>query len=377
MLEKERKNFWPAVAVMVGYIIGVGMFGLPFLIVRAGALTFFIFLLFLGPIQYLLHLIYANLIVATETYHRLPGYAGIYLGPLGRRLVFAAKLIGNYGAMLAYIIITGIFFSQLFSPYFGGSEFFYASLLFIFEATVVFFGIGMLAQVEFLMTLFLLLIVFLIVVRGWPFMSLANIPLVDWHYFFLPYGAILFSLDGSGSLPIVVKLLRRDKKAIKKVVRIGTFLPILVSIIFTLSIVAITGTATTEDALTGVNRVLGDGVVLLALVFGILTMVTSFLGVAESLKETLWWDFKFNKRLAWFLAVFVPYGLYIAGFKNFINVINFVGALAGGFCAIIMILIFQRLRQADKLPLFKRKPPVWLIYFLIALFAGGIIYVFI
>ncbi len=377
MTEKRRKNFWPAVAVMVGYIIGVGMFGLPFLIARAGVLTFFIFLLFLGPIQYLLHLIYANLIVATKTYHRLPGYTGVYLGQTARRLVFVAKLIGNYGALLAYIIITGIFLHQLLSPYFGGSEFFYASLLFAFEAMVVFLGIGMMAQVEFLMTLLLLLIVVLIAVRGWPFMSLSNIPLVNWHYFLLPYGAILFSLDGSGSLPIVVKLLRRDEKAIKKVVQIGTFLPIVVSIIFTLSIVAITGAATTEDALTGVNEVLGDGVVLLALIFGILTMVTSFLGVAESVKETFWWDFKFNKHLAWFLAVFVPYGLYLVGFKNFINVISFVGALAGGFCAIIMILIFQRLRQADKLPLFKRKPPVWLIYLLIALFAGGIIYVII
>ena len=371
----KPKNYFKAIAVMVGYIIGVGMFSLPYLISKAGVLTFFIFIIVLGLVQHLLHLIYANLIVVTKGYHRMPGYVGMYLGRDGKRLVFIAKMIGNFGALLAYIIITGIFLNQLLSPYFGGSEFLYATILFALEAAIIYFGIGMIARVELIMTGLLLLVVGLIAWKGWGVVSAENFILMDWKYFLLPYGAMLFALDGNGSLPIVSKLLNRNKKAIKSVVKIGTFLPIVVIIAFTMTILGISGNQTTEDALTGAGLILGDGVIFFALIFGVLSMVTSFFGVAQSVRETLWWDYKFNKHFAWAIAVFVPYILYVLGLKDLINVISFAGAIAGGLSAIMLILVFRKLeKQKGKLVLFKRKPSAMIIYFLISLFICGIIY---
>ena len=370
-----RKNYFQAIAVMVGYTIGVGMFGLPFLISKAGFLTFFIFIILLGSVQYLLHLIYANLIVVSDSYHRLPGYAEIYLGKKGKIIVFIAKLIGNYGALIAYIIITGIFLNQLLSQYLGGNEFLYATLLFIIEAIIVLFGIKMIAKAELFMAILLLLVILFITIKGWPAIQLANYEIIDWKYFLLPYGAMLFAIDGGGSLPIVVKLLRRHKQSVKNVVRIGTALPVLVIIVFTLVIIGISGVGTTPDGLVGVKNVLDDGVIFFSLIFGVLTMITSFLLVAESIKETLWWDFKMNKYLAWFLAISVPYLLYIAGIKNLTNVISFAGAIAGGLSAIILIIIFRKLKKMPgKLVLFKQKPGKLVSYFLISLFAAGIIY---
>ena len=371
----KPKNYFKAIAVMVGYIIGVGMFSLPYLISKAGVLTFFIFIIVLGLVQHLLHLIYANLIIVTKGYHRLPGYVGMYLGRDGKRLVFIAKMIGNYGALLAYIIITGIFLHQLLSPMFGGSEFLYATILFVLEAVIIYFGIGMIARVELIMTGLLLLVIGLIAWKGLGVVNAENFTLLDWKYFLLPYGAMLFALDGNGSLPIVSKLLNRNKKAIKSVVRVGTFLPVVIIIIFTITILGISGNQTTADALTGAGLVLGDGVILFALIFGILSMTTSFFGVAESIRETLWWDYKFNKHFAWALAVFVPYILYVLGLKNLINVISFAGAIAGGLSAIMLILVFRKLeKKKDKLVLFKYKPSNLITYFLISLFVCGIIY---
>jgi len=369
------KKYWQAVAVLTGYVIGVGMFGLPFLISRAGVLTFFILIAVLGSVQYLLHLIYANLIIVTREYHRLPGYAGIYLGKKGKVVIFLAKMIGNGGALLAYIIITGIFLNQLLGPIFGGSEFIYTTVLFALEAVIIYFGIKTIAKVEFFMTGLLLLVVLLIIIKGWGAVEAANFTMVNWKYFLLPYGAILFAVDGGGSIPIIVKLLRRDKKKIKSAVRTGTFLSVLVIILFTLIIVGISGANTTSDALVGVRNVLDDGVVLFSLIFGVLTMITSFLLVAESIKETLWWDFKLNKRLAWALAVFLPYLLYMLGLKNLIAVISFAGGVAGGFVVIVLILIFTKLRkQPEKLVLFKYKPNTFILYTLISLFVAGIAY---
>ena len=207
---------------MVGYIIGVGMFGVPYLISRSGVLAFFIIIIGLGLAQHLLHLIYANVILVTKERHRLPGYADKYLGKNGKRVATAAKLIGNYGALLAYIIITGIFLNEILSPYLGGSEFIYATFLFVLMAAVIYFGIGMLARAELVMTIFLLLIIVLISIKGWGQVDSANYSLIDWPYILLPYGAILFAVDGNGSIPIVAKLLKRNPKDIKRVILIGT-----------------------------------------------------------------------------------------------------------------------------------------------------------
>jgi len=370
-----NKNFLPALSVMIGYVIGVGMFSLPFLVSRAGVLSFFILLALLGSTQYFIHLIYSNIILATPGFHRMPGYAGEHLGKNWKHIVFVAKMIGNLGALLAYIIITGIFLNQLLGPIFGGNEFFYASLLFFIEAAVIYFGVGFLSRVELLMTTFLLLVVIMIVVKGHSSIQAENFIMIDWRYLFLPYGAMLFSLDGNGSLPIVAKLINRDKKTMKKIVKLGTFIPILVIIVFTLTIVGISGIGTTSDALVGISSILGDGVITFALVFGVLTMITSFLGVGEAVRETLCWDYKVNKFLGWALACFVPYIMYLLGFKNLIEVISFAGAIAGGISAIVLILIFIKIRKnKKKLIMFKYKPNIIITSFLICMFIAGVVY---
>ncbi len=360
---------------MVGYVIGVGMFSLPFLISRAGVLSFLLLLVLLGTTQYFIHLIYSNVILATPEFHRMPGYAGKYLGEKWKHIVFIAKMIGNLGALLAYIIITGIFLHQLLGPILGGNEFFYASLLFFIEATVIYFGVGFLSKVELLMTTFLLLVVAMIAIKGHSSIQAENFLMIDWKYMFLPFGAMLFTLDGNGSLPIVAKLINRDKNVMKRIVRLGTFLPIVVIVIFTLTIVGISGAGTTPDALVGLSSILGDGVIIFALIFGILTMITSFLGVCEAVRETLRWDYKVNKFLSWSLACFVPYFMYLLGFKNLIEVISFAGAIAGGISAIVLIMIFIKLRkEKNKLIMFKRKPNLVITSLLICMFIVGIIY---
>jgi tyrosine-specific transport protein len=369
------KNFFKAVAVMVGYIIGVGMFGLPYLISRAGILSFCIFLLFIVPTQYFLHLIYANIIISTHRYHRLTGYARIYLGSIGEKIVFIAKMIGSYGALLAYIIITGIFLNQLLSPYFGGNEFIYASILFALEALIVYFGLGVIARAELLMTALLVLIVGMIAWKGSGAIDVVNIKFVDWKYLLIPYGAMLYAFDGGASLPLVAKLIRRRPRDFKNVIRVSSFLAAVIIIIFTLTIVGISGYSTTPDALSGVKMVLDDGVIFFSLIFGVLTMITSFLGVAESIKDTYVWDFGINKKIAYILTIFIPYIMYAVGFDNLISIISFAGAICGGFCGVALILIFRQFKKKQRsLELFKMKPGAAISYFLISVFVLGVIY---
>ena len=372
---KKNKRYFQAIAVMVGYIVGVGMFALPYLTVRSGWLVFIILLTILGLAQYLVHLIYANMIVINRSFHRLPGYVEKYLGLKGKLAVFSAKLIGNYGSLLAYIIISSIFLRQLLCPFLGNNLILYASIIVSFEAIVVFNGIRAISKVELYMSALLFFVVGLMVYKGWDTIDSENYMVIDWKNILLPYGAMLLALDGSGSLPIVGRLIKKDIVLFKSVIRISMILSSLILVLFVFVIVGISGENTSSDALIGVQQIFANGVITLALIFGLFSIMTSIIGVSESLKETFWWDFKINKTLAWALAVFIPYILYLAGITNLISVISFIGAVAGGFCAVVMLIIFLKIKnKKNKMPMFASKPPNALVYLLIGLFAVGIIY---
>ena len=372
---QKTKRYFQAIAVMVGYIVGVGMFGLPYLTVRAGWLAFIILLAVLGSAQYLIHLVYANMIVINRSFHRLPGYVEKYLGAKGKWAVFAAKLLGNYGALLAYIIISSIFLRQLLNPFLGENLILYASIVVAIAAIVVFKGIRAISKVELYMSALLFFVIGVMVYKGWSTIEAKNYMAIDWSNTLLPYGAMLMALDGNGSLPIVGRLIKKDTVLFKSVIKTSMILSSLTLILFVFVIVGISGANTTPDALVGVQKILANGVITLVLIFGLFSIMTSIIGVAESLKETFWWDFKVNKTLAWALAIFVPYILYLAGITDLIGVISFIGAVGGGFCAIVMLIVFLKIKKKkSKLPMFTRKPPNALVYLLIGLFVVGMIY---
>jgi len=68
------KNYFQAIATMIGTIIGVGMFSVPFVVYKSGIILFLGFILVLGFIQYYMHLIYAEIFLSTKKRHRVPGY---------------------------------------------------------------------------------------------------------------------------------------------------------------------------------------------------------------------------------------------------------------------------------------------------------------
>jgi len=374
-MRHNHKKFFQATAVMLGYIIGVGMFGMPYLMQESGVVSFLFFMAILVPVQFLVHMMYASLILSTREYHRMPGYAGLYIGKKMKNLVFVTKVFGNWGGLLAYIIITGSFMFTLFEPIFGGNEFFYATLVYIIEIVIIFFGIGMIAKVELGMTFLLLFAVTLILLKGGNYINVENLNLMGrGGAFFLPYGAMLMALDGNGALPIVTRLVKRDAKMIRRVILYSTLIVAMLLLVFTFSIAGITGDATTQNALSGLEELL-DGVVLVSIIFGVICMITSFIGVAESIKETFSWDYGYGEKTSFLLAVFIPYILYLLGFSDLIEVISFVGAVGGGFSAILMVIIFRKIRNKRGVKkMFKYRPNTLVQGLLICIFVLGIVY---
>src|SRR3990167_5240627 len=128
----KDKNFFYAVSILIGTIVGVGVFGIPFSFAKAGFLTGFLFLVLIGVLSLAVNLIFGEVILRTKGVHQFTGYAKIYLSQGWRILAFFAWFLGIYGALLAYIIISGNFLFNIFISQFYLDPFYYSLVFFIF-----------------------------------------------------------------------------------------------------------------------------------------------------------------------------------------------------------------------------------------------------
>ena len=144
---------------------------------------------------------------------------------------------------------------------------------------------------------------------------------------------------------------------------------------FVLVVLGIVGAEISPDTLASLGLILNDGVITLALIFGLLAIITSYIVIAQATEEIFEWDFKLNNKLAWFLAGFVPYFLYLIGWTDLIRVISFSGAVAGGLSGLILIWLILKIKvKPEKVSVINNKLTKPLAYFLSLLFILGMIY---
>jgi len=353
-----------AIAILSGTIIGVGLFALPYVTLKVGFWVILGYFLALGALVILIHLFFGELALKTPDFKRLPGFAKFHLGNWGQIAAYTSTILGTFGALLAYLIVGGEFLTELFLPIFGGSSLVYTLFYFVIAAALIFFGIKAIAKVEFWGLVLFFIILFAIFFRVKLFITIENLfPSPDISYIFLPYGIILFSLWGAALIPEAEEILGQKKNLLLKIIPIAILIPIVVYFFFIYLILGITGAQTTESALTGLRNVLGNGIVSLALLFGLLTTFTSFITLGLTLKNVFQYDLKMKKNSAWLITCFIPLALFLIGIKNFIPVIAFVGGVMLGIDGILILLMYRKI-----------KPKQILVYPLFLILLGGIIY---
>lgn len=362
-------SFLKPFSVFAGTIIGVGIFGLPYVASQAGFSILLFYFLIMTALAVFVHLIYGEIALGTERIHRFPGYAGEYLGPRWKKFTFFTTTTGLIGALLAYLIVGGEFLKLYFSPYFGGGSTFYTLLFFVAGTLLVFWGIKSISQVELTFLLLFLVLLVLFFTRALPLINLSYFQSIDWKFFTFPYGVVIFSLWGSSLIPEIKEMLKGNRRMLRLVISSGIIFSALVYLIFVITIFGVSGPATTKEAFGGFTQILGDGIIRLGFIFGVVTTFTSFITLALTLKKTFRYDFGVSKNLAWFIACFAPLLLFFLGLREFIDIIGFVGAVTLGLEAIILIFLYRKFLLVK----FAKKVPVYL-YPLIGFFILGIIF---
>jgi len=364
------------IATLMGTIVGAGILGLPYAIAKSGFYIGLLEIVLIGLIFLLAHLMFGEVMLRTKGSHQLPGYAKIYLGKAGKIILLIAMIFGIYGPLLAYLIGTGNALSAIFPSI---SPFVFSIIMFAILSVLVFSGLKVVEESEF--GLMFILIGVILAISIWALLSgkfdSSFVQGFNVWNLFIPYGIIVFAFMGAPALPEVKEELKNHKHLLKKVIIWASLLPILIYVFFVFCVIGVTGASTTEIATIGLGNVLGPKMVLLGNLLAIFGMSTSFIALGLAMKEMYTFDLKMNKNLAWALTCSVPLILFLLGLNNFISVLSFTGAIAGGLIGILIVLMFWQAKKfGQRTPEYSLKKNFWLSLLIIIVFSSGIAYVF-
>lgn len=357
----------------MGTIIGAGVLGIPYIVAKAGFLTGLVDILFIGVMMLILNLYLGEVVLRTKENHQLTGLANKYLGNRGKYLMFATILIGNYGALVAYLIGEGASLNAIF----GGNAVLWSFIFFFIAAFLVFRGIKKISLSELIVASLVLLTVIVIGIFSIQHINFSNLTTFSFTNLLIPYGVIVFAYLGLISIPEVKEVLIKNKKGMKKAILIGSIIPIGVYALFALIVVGVTGINTTEIGTIGLGNYLGSVALVLGNLFAIFAMFTSFLALGLAMKETYKFDFKLSEDTSFILAMLVPLVLFLVlrNVATFTKVLNFAGFLAGGIAGLLVIaMTFMAEKLGDRNPEYKMPKNLLLKILIIIILVGGVIY---
>lgn len=360
-----------AIATLAGTIIGVGFFGIPYVISQVGFLPGIFYLFLLAGVTLTLHLLFSEIVLRTKETLRLPGFAEKYLGKMGKDIISISTFFSISSALICYILAGSEFLNTLFdfSPFLLG-------LLFWFLLSLgIWLGIKNISRVELFM-----LFLFFIILGGIFFVSLPKINLENLRGFypenlFLPYGVILFAMAGTAAVPTIREILQGREKDLKKAILIGTIIPAIFYALFTFSVVGVSGTEATEEAISGLVAKLGVEITFWGIVIGLLAISTSFLTLGIYLRDVMLYDFKVGKTIATSFVTAIPLFGLLLGKEHLILLMGFIGVILGAFENVILILISKKAKiKGDRKPEYEIKIPGVILWILCILFILGLIY---
>lgn len=341
-----KKYIYP-VSVLSGSIIGVGFFSLPYIAFKAGIWLTLFYLVVLTGVVIIVNSIVGQIALKTPDFKRIPGFVGFHLGKWAEAISLASETLGGFGVLLVYLIVGGNFLLNAFFPIFGGSYLAYVIIYSAAAAALIYCDIKAIAKIELATVLLLFLVLALIFIKGFSSWNLNNIFISGWSAniknLFLPYGPIIFSLWGVGLIPEVEEMVRGDKKNMKKIIIISVLVPAFIYFLFTLLILGITGSQTTDSALAGLKDILGGGLAVFGLFAGAVITFNAFLSLSLILKKSFMYDLGIKKNHAIIIVCSLPLILFLLGLRNFIPIISFVGGIFIGINGILILLMYKKI----------------------------------
>jgi tyrosine-specific transport protein len=361
LMTSKTKIFITSTQSLIGAIIGVGIFGLPYIFSQAGYPIGLAHLLVVGAVALILVLAYAEIVLHANGHHRLSGNVEQHLGRFWGSITSIALFASNWGAMLAYIILGGEFLHALTAWLFGGSTLLYQFVFFAICAAVLIGGLGFVSRTESIFVFALLALLVIIIGGSAPYVDVSNLLVIEPALAFAPFGVVFFAFGGIATVPEMKAILGRYKKSLKRSIIVGFAVITTVYVLFTAAVVSVSGGDTTEEAILGLGSYIGDWAVLIGSLIGLFAVFTSFLILGVQVMDTAIYDHKAKYMTGWAWAITAPFILFIAGARDFIGVIGFTGGVFGVVIGLLVISMYKKAKRSAQIAKRGLTIPNWLL----------------
>ncbi|MDP3990318.1 MAG: aromatic amino acid transport family protein [archaeon] len=333
-----------AATTLTGTIIGAGILGIPYTLAKAGFLYGLLVIIAIGLAFILLNLFMGEVVLRTNKLHQLTGYAELYLGKWGKRIMFFAMIFSLYGALIAYVIGEGAVLHTLFGV---GAPWMFSLLFFAVTSFIVYRGVHTASIMELIMISLLVIVVTIIGVFSLDKITLQNLQGFSLRSFFLPYGVAVFAYSGLVAVPEMREVLGKNVKKMRKAIIIGSSIPVIIYVLFSLIVVGVVG-ASNFELLQSNDRIATVALSLyahpimggLANILAFLSMFTSFLTIALALVWMYHYDYGISRSLSLGLTLILPLIVGLLNIASFIQVLGVTGAIAGGIQSGFAVLMF-------------------------------------
>ena len=139
----------------------------------------------------------------------------------------------------------------------------------------------------------------------------------------------------------------------------------------------VTGKFTTQEGFLGLVPYLGKNIMIVAGIFGLLAVSTSFIAIANYLKNTFVFDLKIPKQISFLLAVGTPLVLFLMGLRSFVSLVSALGAFIGAGEGTAIVMIWRNAKKiGDRAPEYKISLPNYFGYLIIILLVLGVSFQF-
>jgi len=369
------KHYFIASTLLLGTIIGAGIFTLPQVFFRTGLLVGLIYLFIFGILTAYIHLMYAEVILRTRGEHELAGYTEYYLGTLTGKIVKITQVLGNAGTLIAYQILGSEFLRLILPmlPQYSESVLFWA-----LGGVGIVFGVSVIAKGEIFTNGFMFLIVIAMFVMGLP-----HLDTLTWYRGavepFLPYGVVLYALIGQQAVREVISYLRKKKVPVRPVAFIfASFFSVLFCVIFVIATLLLYRGA--EPSLNVFGPLVSHLPVigLLGGLLGFANMLDSAWTMGTYFKGILVNDLRLHRLIAIFLVLFVPLfgSIFLQG--KLLWLLGILGGVFAGFEILIILFLWRQAREVTseggRAPDFSLSFPLLFFWIFILLFGAGLIY---
>jgi amino acid permease len=322
------RRFLKVAAIVAAATIGSGVFALPYVVARTGWLLVIFYFIAFATVISAAHVIYLKTLESVGEKERLLGLARKYFGAVSFWAGFIAIVIGLLLTFTAYLIL-GPQFVLLIFPAIAPAV---ALAIFWFIIAVpVFLGDKSAVNLEELGIFLVSAVIIFIFASGHPLRAFSNFPPINFHYFFLPLGVILFSLAGWTSIEPVYGASSGKNGKIKSGANIWIALvagTVFAAVLYFLFTVGILGSASriAADTLSGLmNWPFWERDIVV--VVGLFAIWTASVPLSRELRNALERDLEWNPLLTRCAIVGVPLAAVLLGFNNFLAIVSLTGGL--------------------------------------------------